>query len=91
MRRILLLLCLTVVCTLFTLMETRLKGHDSGTFEAPQLPSPYDDSFRFLRAVVRDEITLPPYDLSSLENNLMVVRILDAARRSARTGRPVKF
>ena len=74
-----------------TQMETRIGGHDSGVFEAPQLSAPYNDSFRFLRAVVRGEITLPPYDLSSLENNMMVVRILDAARRSARTGRPVKF
>ena len=72
-------------------METRIHGHDSGSFDAPKLKQPYDDSFRFLRAVVRGEIELPPYDLSSLENNLMVVRILDAARRSARTGRPVKF
>ena len=74
-----------------TRMETRINGHDSGVFDAPELEAPYNDSFRFLRAVLRGEITLPPYDLSSLENNLMVVRILDAARRSARTGKPVKF
>jgi predicted dehydrogenase len=74
-----------------TQMETLIDGKNSGRFEAPQLSAPYNDSFRFLRAVVRDEVTLPPYDLSSLENNMMVVRILDAARRSARTGRPVKF
>ena len=73
-----------------TRMETHIDGRDSGTFDAPGLESPYNDSFRFLRAVVRDEITLSPYDLSSLENNLMVVRILDAARRSARTGKRVK-
>ena len=74
-----------------TQMETRIGGRDSGPFEAPKLDAPYDDSFRFLRAVVRNEISLTPYDLSSLENNLMVVRILDAARRSARKGKPVKF
>lgn len=72
-------------------MQTRIDGRDSGTFDAPPLQVPRDDSFRFLRAVVRGELQLQPYDLSSLENNLMVVRILDAARRSARTGRPVKF
>ncbi|MBP1540268.1 MAG: Gfo/Idh/MocA family oxidoreductase [Prevotella sp.] len=74
-----------------TQMETRIGGHDSGVFEAPQLSSPYNDSFRYLRAVVRGEIELEPHDLCSLENNLMVVKILDAARRSARSGRPVKF
>ena len=72
-------------------METFIDRHHSGRFEAPRLEAPYDDSFRFLRAVVRNEIILPPYDLSSLENNLMVVRILDAARRSAKTGKPVRF
>ena len=74
-----------------TQMETRVGRRESGVFEAPALESPYNDSFRLLRAVVRGEITLPPYDLSSLENNLLVVRILDAARHSARSGRPVKF
>ena len=74
-----------------TQMETFIDRHQSGRFEAPRLESPYNDSFRFLRSVVRNEITLPPYDLSSLENNLMVVRILDAARKSAKTGKPVKF
>ncbi len=74
-----------------TQMETFIDRRQSGRFEAPRLEPPYNDSFRFLRAVVRNEITLPPYDLSSLENNLMVVRILDAARKSAKTGKPVKF
>lgn len=74
-----------------TRMETRIDGRDSGAFDAPRLDAPYDDSFRFLRAVVRGEIVLPRYDLSSLENNMMVVRILDAARRSAKTGHPVKL
>ena len=74
-----------------TRMETRMEGRDSGEFDAPRFDAPYDDSFCFLRAAVRREITLPPFDLSSLENNMMVVRILDAARRSAKTGKPVKF
>ena len=74
-----------------TQMETFIDRRQSGRFEAPRLESPYNDSFRFLRAVVRNEITLQPYDLSSLENNLMVVRILDAARKSAKSGKPIKF
>jgi len=50
------------------------------------LSAPYDDSFRYLKAVVRGEIQVLPTDLSSLENNLMVVKILDAAIQSAKTG-----
>ena len=46
-----------------TQMETRIDRHDSGIFEAPALESPYNDSFRFLRAVVRGEITLPPFSV----------------------------
>lgn len=59
------------------------------THLAPQrLPAPYDDSFRYLAALVRGEITMAPYDLSALENNVTVVEILEAAKQNA-TGSPV--
>jgi predicted dehydrogenase len=54
-------------------------------------PSPGDDPFAFLAAVIRGEILVEDGDLSSLTNNVMVVRILDAARRSASTGRTVRL
>ena len=54
-------------------------------FFFPSLNAPYNDSFYFLKAAVRKEIDVPPTDLSSLENNLMVVRILDAAIQSAKS------
>ena len=73
------------------MMETQKGNVRSGLFEAPALISPYDDSFRYLKAVVRGEIALSPLDLASLENNLIVVKILDAARRSARSGRAVNI
>lgn len=47
---------------------------------------PLLDGFAYLAALTRGEITMKPGDLSSLENNLTVVKILDAARESARTG-----
>ena len=53
--------------------------------------APYDDPFALLAAVVRQEITLKPYDLSSLENNMVVVEILEAARKSAKTHKTVKL
>ncbi|MFA5832190.1 MAG: Gfo/Idh/MocA family oxidoreductase [Bacteroidota bacterium] len=49
-------------------------------------PSPYDDPFSLFAAVVKKKITLPAYDLSSLENNMIVMEILDAAKESAKTG-----
>jgi predicted dehydrogenase len=57
----------------------------------PQLEKPYNDSFYYLKAVVRNEIRVAPYDLSSLENNLIVVRILESAIQSAQTGKEVGF
>jgi len=58
---------------------------------ADNLPEPYNDSFRYLKAAVRGEITVKPTDLSSLENNLIVVEILEAAIESNRTGDVVKL
>lgn len=52
-------------------------------------PAPLDDPFAYLEAVVRGRVVPAPHDLGALENNLVVVRILDAARESARTGASV--
>ena len=49
----------------------------------------FTDPFDYLEAVVRKKIHPLPYDLYSLENNLMVVRILEAARTSAKTGKTI--
>ena len=59
------------------------------TQQAEARSAPYDDPFTYLAAVVRGEITVAPTDLSALENNLTVVEILDAAKRSAQTGERV--
>ena len=69
-------------------MRVNIKGKDVKT-DVPALQPPYNDSFYYLKAAVRGEIEVAPYDLSALENNLMVVRILEAAIRSARSGQPV--
>ena len=74
-----------------TQMETFIDRKNSGPFEAPRLDAPINDSFRFLKAAVRGEHKLPHYDLSSLENNMLVVEILDAASKSAATGKVVKL
>ena len=60
-------------------------------FKLEERQAPYDDPFSLLAAVIRNEITLKPYDLSSLENNLVVMEILEAARQSAKTNRTVKL
>ena len=55
------------------------------------LPPQYKDGFAYLAAVVRGTERVADADRSSLANNLVVVRILDAARRSAREGRTVRL
>lgn len=59
--------------------------------DAPKLQSPYNDSFYYLKAAVRKEIPVAPFDLSSLDNNLIVVQILESAIKSAESGKPIDF
>jgi predicted dehydrogenase len=54
---------------------------------ATPLSAPYDDELNYLRAILFDNAK--PDALSSLETNLIVVEILDAARRSASSGKTV--
>ncbi|MFV0329120.1 MAG: gfo/Idh/MocA family oxidoreductase, partial [Dysgonomonas sp.] len=58
---------------------------------ADKLPEPYNYSFYYLKAAVRGEISVKPTDLSSLENNMIVVEILEAAIKSNETGKAVKL
>ena len=49
----------------------------------------YEDPFSYFADVIKGKIKMKNYDLYSLENNIMVVKILDAARESAKTGKTV--
>lgn len=51
--------------------------------------TPYDDPFALLVAVIRNKVSLPAYDLSSLENNMIVMEILEAAKESAVAGKTI--
>jgi glucose-fructose oxidoreductase len=57
---------------------------------APRLNPPQDNSLNYLAAVLRGQL-VPKGDLSSLETNIIVMQILDAARESARAGRTVRL
>jgi predicted dehydrogenase len=58
-----------------------------GEMEIPPLKGAEEDQLSYLAAVVRHQIV--PSGLSSVETNLVVTEILDAARESASTGRRV--
>ncbi len=66
--------------------------HDSAEqlTEAKPLPADEKDSLSYLAAVFSGKIQ-PHGDLTSLDTNITVVQILDAARESVRTGRTVKL
>lgn len=49
----------------------------------------YTDPFLYFSDVIRKKITVPAHGLYSLENNFIVVKILDAARESAKTGKTI--
>ena len=69
----------------------RIRAGNSGAYKlstAAELPDTFPDHLKYLQALLRKEIT-PKNDLSSLENNLIVVRILEAAKASAKSGRRV--
>jgi predicted dehydrogenase len=67
----------------------RLEGSAEEQVRSPAIAPPEDDTLHYLVAVARGQ--LPPSGLSSLENNLIVTEILDAARASARSGVAVRL
>ena len=74
-----------------TSLKNQIADQAEETKSVPVRPAPLHDPFAYLAAVVRGEITLKSTDLSSLQNNLIVVEILEAARKSARDGKTVKL
>jgi len=73
-------------------MRVRLPGEDhSNSLILEERQAPFNDPFSYLVAVVRGKIKAPAYDLSSLENNMLVVEILDAAKESAKTRKTIHF
>jgi predicted dehydrogenase len=69
------------------LLKVRNLGGQETEIVPPPLSGPNADPLSYLVAVERKEIK--PSGLSSLEFNLIVTEILDAARESARTGRRI--
>jgi predicted dehydrogenase len=72
-----------------TKLRLRLTGEPTERVEtAPPLAAPQNESLNYLAAVLAGTLN-PQHDLTALDTNVVVVRILDAARRSAQTGRTI--
>lgn len=74
-----------------TRMAQGYDGFKEDSFKLKDLEAPRNDPFAFLEAVIRKKIKPEPFDLSSLENNMVVMEILDAAIRSAKTGKTIQL
>ncbi len=70
-------------------LRVRRAGGEEELVSAPPIPPPDDDPMHYLRAVVLGG--LKPQGLSSLDTNVIVMEILDAARQSAAAGKTVQL
>ena len=72
----------------------KAKGKTSGEVEyklTPQETNTYTSPFLYFADVIRNKITIPSFGTYSMENNLIVVKILEAARKSAQTGKTISL
>jgi len=70
-------------------VRVRLREKEEMSTDAKPLEREKEDSVSYLRAVLLGN--LKPEGQSSLETNVMVTEILDAARQSAATGKTVSL
>ncbi len=70
-----------------------LQDEKEGSFKvtADPLPKGLQDPFAFFHKVVKEDHELDDFDLNSLENNVMVIKILELAKISAKEGRTIMW
>tara|TARA_R110002050_G_scaffold172142_2_gene304412 strand:- start:3349 stop:4458 length:1110 start_codon:yes stop_codon:yes gene_type:complete len=73
--------------------DMRIRSADMKSEQVQQITGAdidvYEDPFAYFFDVINGNIAVEPFGLYSLENNLRVVEILDAARQSAKKGKTV--
>ena len=72
-----------------SISKISLTKYTEDAMKLEERKSPYDDPFVFLAGVINEKIKVLDYDLSSLDNNVIVMEILDAAIRSAESGKTI--
>ncbi|AOW19729.1 Gfo/Idh/MocA family protein [Urechidicola croceus] len=71
-------------------MRIRLKNDENEKqIKIESRLKPFDNPFSYFGAIIRGKIKIEENDLSSLENNMIVVEILEAAKESAKTGKTI--
>ncbi|MBW8770734.1 MAG: hypothetical protein JF589_13340 [Gemmatimonadetes bacterium] len=75
-----------------SMMRTRVSEEaKESTVSLPELDSPRNDPFSYLKALIEHRVQPSRYEPSSLENNMLVMEILDAAKQSAQQGKTIRF
>lgn len=69
-------------------IESRMRENKKGSKKAPPLAAPINDPIVYLTAVLQNRLDATN-DLSSLKYNMIVMEILDAAKRSAAEGKRI--
>jgi predicted dehydrogenase len=69
-------------------LTMRMRENIKSTREVKPIPAPYDDPINYYTAVLQKKIS-GEEDLSSLKYNMIVMEILDAAKRSAKEGKRI--
>lgn len=72
-----------------TQMRVRGKGEERQMMVRAEDLGVYQDPFSYFAGVIRGRIKVASHSLYALPNNIMVVRILEAALQSAKTGKTV--
>lgn len=67
---------------------SRMRENRKGSAKAEPLPAPINDPLVYLQAVLQNKITGTD-DQASLKYNMVVMQILDAAKRSAKEGKRI--
>ncbi|HEX5025832.1 MAG TPA: Gfo/Idh/MocA family oxidoreductase [Agriterribacter sp.] len=80
----------TVNNSLMHIRRKEDKAAQTKEYSSKDIPV-YEDPFTYFADVIRKKIMVKEYDLYSLSNNIMVVKILEAAKESAKTGKTIYF
>lgn len=79
-----------VICENNKDMKIRTNGEDGPkSIIADPLPKGVHDPFAYFSKLVREDLPVKRFDLGSMENNLIVVQILEAAKHASKTGKTV--
>ncbi len=64
-------------------------GYNERKVKLVERAKPFDDPFSVFASVIKGELVLEPFDPYSLENNMITMKILQAAIENAKTNKTV--